>query len=410
MIRTLLLCALSLSPLLASPAWAGDVERAEHIRISEEMKKLASRNAWTAVEAQYQKLEALEAKGEVLTYNENKAGAEAARAIGNITGCRNRLLKAAKIDGKPEVVDWLAEIDASYGPLKIVFDPDFAGERTLVPTAPPFAPDQRAAIGWVATYIVDHDFEGVVPAGEYTISGVVVNVVVGGQTAVAKVERRKEDKKNLVRLAYVGPRAEVGVAALFPAETFDGVVTESAALQPEAFGGAGARLGVGLEMGVSENFGVIAQVGYHNLFGAPAVEDAAPDAYAVTPNSVHMGYGWLAASIRADDLWIAAGPLWGIGVGTVTGLDQACVKSAACADPDGQVFSDTTNADYQQLIGTIMAGGGAASVSYAFVDIGSLRGAVTVEGGAQTDLVRLFPWAQAAFTIAPSSDGGKKKK
>ncbi len=410
MIRTLLLCALTCSPLSLGTAWAGDVERGEHVRISEEMKKLASRNAWTAVEAQYQKLEGLEAKGEVLTYNENKMGAEAARANGNITGCRNRLLKAARIDGKPEVVDWLAEIDASYGQLKITFDPDFAGERSLVPTVPPFAPDQRAAIGWVATYIAENDFDGVLPAGEYTISGVRVTVVVGGAVAVAKVERRKEDKKNLFHFAYVGPRAELGVAVLFPAESFDGVITESGALQPEAFGGAGARLGVGLEMGVSENFGVIAQVGYHNLFGAPAVEDSAPAAYEVGTNSIHMGYGWLAASIRLDDLWIAAGPLWGIGVGTVTGLDPNCVKSAACSGPDGQVFSDTTFADYQQLSGSIMAGGGAASVSYALVDVGALRGAVSVEGGAQTDLVRLYPWAQVAFTIAPSSDGGAKTK
>jgi hypothetical protein len=410
MIRTLLLCALALSPLVAGVAHAGDVERAEHIRISEEMRKLASRNAWTAVEAQYQKLEALEAKGEVLTYNENKMGAEAARAIGNITGCRSRLLKASRIDGKAEVVDWLAEIDASYGPVKIIFDPDFKGERVLVPTEPPFAPDQRAAIGWVATYIVDHDFDGVLPAGEYTVSGTKVMVTVGGAAPTVKIERRKEDKKNLFHFAYVGPRADLGVAVLFPGESFDGVVTESGALQPESFGGAGARLGIGLEMGLSENFGVIAQVGYHNLFGAPVVEDSAPDSYTVNPNSVHMGYGWLAVSVRLDDLWFAAGPLWGIGVGTVTGLDPACVSSAACTDPEGQVFNATDFADYQQLSGTIMAGGGAASVSYAVVDIGSLRGAVSVEGGAQTDFVRLYPWAQAAFTIAPSTDGGKKKK
>lgn len=410
MIRTLLLCALALSPLLVGNAHAGDVERGEHVRISEEMRKLASRNAWTAVEAQYQKLEALEAKGEVLTYNENKMGAEAARAIGNITGCRNRLLKASRIDGKPEVVDWLAEIDASYGPLKVTFDPDFAGERTLIPTEPPFAPDQRAAIGWVATYVTEHDFDGVLPAGEYTISGTKVMVVVGGAPAVVKIERRREDKKNLFHFAYVGPRADLGVAVLFPSESFDGVITESGALQPEAFGGAGARLGVGLEIGLSENVGIIGQVGYHNLFGAPVVEDSAPEEYTVNPNSVHMGYGWLAASVRLDDLWFAAGPLWGIGVGTVTGLDPQCVSSAACADPEGQVFSSTAQADYQQLSGTIMAGGGAASVSYAVADIGPLRGAVSLEGGAQTDLVRLYPWVQAAFTIAPSTDGGKKTK
>ncbi|GDX79792.1 hypothetical protein LBMAG42_16030 [Deltaproteobacteria bacterium] len=399
---------ISLIPFIVAVAYAGEVEHAEHIRISEEMRKLAQRNAWTAVESQYQKLEVLEAKGEVLTYNENKLGAESARAIGNITGCRNRLAKAAKIDGKPEVVDWLSEIDKSYGPLKITFDPDFNGERTLVPTEPPFAPDQRAAIGWVATYIADHNFEGILPAGEYTISGVKVNVVVGGAQAVAKIEPAAGTKRKLVHFAYVGPRLELGVAVLFPGDSFSGVVADSNSLQPESFGGAGGRLGVGLEMGASENFGVIAQVGYHNLFGSPAIGEGAPEGYLVSPNQVHMGYGWLAASIRMDNLWIAAGPLWGIGVGTVTGLDPECVASKACTDPDGQVFGSTEYADYQQLSGTIMAGGGAASVSYAFVDIGTLRGAVSVEGGAQTDLVRLFPWAQVAFTVAPSSDGGKK--
>ncbi len=410
MTRTLLLCALGFAPLVVPIAAAGDVERAEHIRLTEEMRKLAQRNAWTAVEAQYIKLEALEAKGEVLTYNENKLGAESARAIGNITGCRNRLAKAAKLDGKSEIIDWMTEIDASYGPVKVVFDPDFSGERTLIPTVPPFAPDQRAAIGWVATYLAENDFEGILPAGEYTVSGVKVNVVAGSAApvALAKVERLKSDKKNLFHFAYVGPRAELGVAVLFPGDSFDGVVGDSGQLQPESFGGAGGRLGVGLEMGASENFGVIAQFGYHNLFGSPTIEDGAPESYVVSANQVHMGYAWLAASIRLDDLWIAAGPLWGIGTGTVTGLDSACVSSANCADPNGQVFADTRYADYQQLSGTIMAGGGAASVSYAFVDIGSLRGAVTIEGGAQTDFVRLYPWAQAAFTVAPSTDGKTK--
>lgn len=408
MTRFFLLVSLGLCPVLVPLARAGSVEHAEHIRLSEEMKKLAQRNAWSAVEAQYVKLEVLEAKGEVLTYNENKLGAESARALGNITACRNRLGKAARLEGKPEVVDWLAEIDGTYAGVKITFHPDFAGDRTLIPTEPPFAPDQRAAITWVTNYVVEHNFEGILPAGEYTISGVKVNVVVGGATAVASVQPAEGTKINLLHFAYVGPRLELGAAVLFPGDSFEGVVSESNALQPESFGGAGARLGVGIELGATENFGIIAQVGYHNLFGSPAIGEGAPAGYVVSVNQVHMAYGWLAASIRMDDLWIAAGPLWGMGAGTVTGLDPQCVSSGACLDSEGHVFDAAEFGDYQQLSGTIMAGGGAASVSYAFVDIGTLRGAVSVEGGAQTDLVRLFPWAQVAFTVAPSAAGGKK--
>ncbi len=409
MTRTFLLLIIGFSPLFVASAHAGEVERAEHTRISEEMRKLAQRNAWTAVEAQYQKLEALEAKGEVLTFAENKLGAESARAIGNITACRVRLQKAAKIDGNAEIISWLEDIDKSYGPVKITFDPDFAGERLLTPAVPPFAPDQRAAIGWVATYVAEgNNFEGILPAGEYDVSGVKINVAVGGPQALADVQPAAGTKRSLVHLAYVGPRIDVGAAVLFPGETFDGAVSESGLIQPASFGGIGARLGVGLELGISEGFGLIGQVGYHNLFGDPLVENPDSSQYVVEPNSVHMGYGWLAANVRAGDLWIAAGPVYGVGVGTVTGLDPYCADSGKCTNGGDTTYSSVDDAEYQRLSGTIMAGGGAASVSYAFVDIGSLRGGVSVEGGAQTDLVRLYPWAQVAFTLAPSSDGGKK--
>lgn len=407
--RYTLAALLAFSPLAAPMAHAGDVEKAEHIRISEEMRKLAQRNAWTAVEAQYQKLEALESKGEVLSFAENKLGAESARAIGNITGCRNRLAKAAKIDGKPEIIEWLADIDKNYGPVKITFDLDYAGERVLNPAVPPFAPDQRAAIGWVATFITEgNNFEGILPAGEYTISGKTINVVVGGPVAIADIQPEKGTKQKLVHLAYSGFRGDLGAAVIFPGDSFDGAVSENGSLQPSSFGGVGARLGVGLELGASENFGVIMQVGYHNLFGDPLVENPDSTEYVVQANSVHMGYAWLAADVRMGDFWLAGGPLWGIGVGTVTGLDPYCTDSGACTDAEGQVYGSTADAEYQRLSGTIMAGGGALSASYAFVDIGSLRGAATVQGGAQTDLVRLYPWVQVAFTLAPSSDGGKK--
>lgn len=406
--RLTLAAVIMFSPLLAPIAHAGEVERAEHIRLSEEMRKLAQRNAWTAVEAQYLKLEALEAAGEVLTFAENKLGAESARAIGNITGCRNRLAKAAKIDGKPEIIEWLADIDRNYGPVKISFNPDYSGERVLNPSVPPFAPDQRAAIGWVATFITEgNNFDGILPAGEYSVGGQTINVVVGGPQAVADIQPLKGDKRSLMHLAFSGLRADVGAAVIFPGDTFEGAVSESGSVQPGGFGGVGARLGVGLELGATENFGVIAQVGYHNLFGDPLVENPDSIEYVVQPNSVHMAYVWLAGDLRLGDFWLAGGPVWGIGAGTVTGLDPYCVDSAKCTDADGVVYGSTTDAEYQRLSGTIMAGGGALSASYAFVDVGSLRGAATVQGGAQTDLTRLYPWVQVAFTLAPSADGGK---
>ena len=112
------------------------------------------------------------------------------------------------------------------------------------------------------------------------------------------------------------------------------------------------------------------------------------------------GNVWLAAEVRMGKVWLAAGPSWGMGKATVTGADGFCTAAAdACPDvPD----ITSANARYQRLSGTLMAAGGAASASFAVVDLGALAGAVTLEGGAQSDSVRWYPWGQLAFTLAPS--------
>jgi hypothetical protein len=402
--------AVILCAAISPAAIAGDVERAEHTRVSEEMRRLAQRNAWSAVEAQFQKLEALEQKGEVLTYPELKLGAESARAVGDIAACKRRLEKATKLDPKPEVVDWLADIDANYGPVTITFDKRWAGDRTMVPTAPPFAPDQRAAIAFVVGVIETDNYVGVLPAGEYTVSGQKIDVRVGGPIASVSMVPAKGEAGPLLAVAYMGPRLDAGVAVLFPVEASADAIAVSEQLQPGAFGGVGARLGIGLEVGFNERLGVLAQIGYHDLFGDPLVPDAETTQFVVAPNSVHLGYGWLAGVLRFDNLWVAAGPTWGAGIAEVAGVDGYC-QSNACTDAEGTALSagDGEGAAYQRMSGSIMAGGGTAGVSYAFADIGKLRGGVSLLGGAQTDFVRTYPWVQLAFTMAPAGVEGRKK-
>lgn len=395
---------------IAPSALAGDVERAEHTRVSEEMRRLAQRNAWSAVEAQFQKLEVLESKGEVLTYAELKLGAESARAVGDIAACKRRLEKATRLDPKPEVADWLADIDANYGPVAITFDKRWPGERTLVPTAPPFAPDQRAAIAFVVDVLAEENYVGVLPAGEYTVSGKTIDVRVGGPIAAVSLVPAKGEATPLLAVAYLGPRVDAGVAVLFPGEADADAVAASGELQPGAFGGVGARLGLGVEIGFNERFGMLAQVGYHNLFGAPLVPDAETTQYVVAPNSVHLGYGWLAGVLRFDNLWVALGPAWGAGGAEVAGVDAYC-QANPCTDAEGTPLGASSGeaGAYQRLSGSIMAGGPTAGVTYAFADIGKLRGGASLLAGAQTDLYRLYPWMQLAFTVAPTGAEGRKK-
>lgn len=398
--RTLLplLTALALGVAVVPEAHAGDVEKAEHTRLSEEMRKLAQRNAWSAVEANYKRLEELEKKGETISYQDHWLGAESARALGDITATRARLERATKVEAKKEALDWLAEIDANYGRVAIALDPKFQGDKALTPAVPPFAPDQRQSIANAGTALAGgKGYTGLLPAGDYTVGGQTFTVVAGNaKVASVNVGPPPAPPAEPFKPAYVGPRASVGVAFT----SAGAPAAAEGAVQAVGFGGAGARLGVGLEVGLTETVGVIAEVGYHNLFGAPKAEDGSElvstDQFEAPGNSMHLGYGWLAGSVRLGDIWLAAGPVWGAGTGKVTG-EAGAPDAATCES----AFTTECGMRYQRLSGSIKAGGAAGSVSYAMLDLGSLKGAVTLEGGAQTDSSRWYPWGQLAFTVAP---------
>lgn len=402
-----LVLALTFTPVFAPPAFAGDVEKAEHQRISEEMRKLAARNAWPAVEASFKRLEELEKKGEVIAYKEFMLGAEAARALGDMTAARARVERASKVDATKEALDWLADVDANYGKAEISFDGRYQGAKSLAPTVPPFAPDQRASIAFAQAQIdAGKGYTGLLPAGEYTVGESKLMVATGEAVASLRVGPPAAPAKEPFKLAYVGPRAQVGVAYTLAGEVDDAALA-GGGLQAGPFGGAGARLGVGLEVGLSQSFGVIAEVGYHSLFGEATYGGApiaARDEYLVSGNNFHLGYGWLAANLRFGNVWLAAGPIFSAGGGVVTGVDEGCV-GGACGEFSG--LTDET-APYQRLDGDVRMGGGVAALSFALVDFGSLKGAVTVEGGAQSDSLRLYPWGQVAFTIAPSASRRKE--
>ncbi len=400
----LLLCG-SLAPqLLVGEAWAGEVEKAEHTRVSEEMRKLAQRNAWAAVEAQFQKLMALQAAGEILTVGELSLGIQAAQNLGDITAARSRLSQAVRIEANADFQAALDEIDKVYGHVKLDFDPRYGADRTIVPKEPPFAPDQRAAIA-IANNVVlaEKDFDGLLPQGDYTVGSRAFTVAAGKDTGTLEIKPGSGETKAF-EFAWVGPRVTAGVAILSTGGLNANGTSLDAGLQASNFGGAGARLGVGVDAGLTDNIGVLAEVGYHNLFGKPKVDGIAIDSTAtseVQGNSIHMGYGWLAASLRVGNFWAAAGPIWGIGGGSVTGAQGYCVSNpddASCVESGG-LGEDT--AAYQRLSGRIMAGGGAASVSYALIDLGPFSAAATLEGGAQTDSYRLYPWGQLGVTLAP---------
>ncbi len=404
LLSTALLGAASLG--IAPPAHAGDVEKAEHVRVSEEMRKLAQRNAWSAVEAQFEKLLALQSAGEVLTVQELSLGIQAAQNLGDITAARARLEQAIKIEANPDFQQQIQAIDANYGHVKLAYDKRYGGDRVITPASPPFAPDQRASIAIANTVVAaPGDYDGLLPAGDYSIGTHKFTIAAGKDSGNVAITPSTGESKAFA-FAWLGPRATIGVSELVAGGLNSTGSGSSAGLQAANFGGIGARVGVGLDMGITPHVGVLAEVGYHDLFGAEQVDGSPvtnPDGSAVAGNSIHMGYGWLAASFRFDKFWAAAGPIWGIGGGSVTGATGYCVSNPTDSACSANAGLGEENARYQRLNGQIMAGGGAASVSYALFDVGPFSGAVTLEGGAQTDSYRLYPWGQAGLTFAPVS-------
>ena len=168
--------ALVSAPALAQPG-DEDAEQAEYIRLSAEMKTLASKNAWEGVERTFQRLEHT---GVPLKYQDYFLAAQAARAAGNIAAARDRLLKANDIKENREVMDWLWELDSSYGKVSLQCDP---GTLQLEPESMPFHPDRAAAVRFAEKQVADTGtFEGYLPEGNYTFGKFEVTVAPRVQT------------------------------------------------------------------------------------------------------------------------------------------------------------------------------------------------------------------------------------
>ncbi|MCK6507399.1 hypothetical protein L6R53_29215 [Myxococcota bacterium] len=152
--------------LLGPSAWAKDETQAEHDRLSDEIDKLASRQVWSGVERKYRELERL---GVQPTFDDLVHGATAARELGDVERCYQRLKGAAKLDATKDVVNWLWEIDSNYGHVELLTVPSRAAELEVAEL--PFDPNQRKAVDFaMASTRQDGIFVGMLPKGAYTFA------------------------------------------------------------------------------------------------------------------------------------------------------------------------------------------------------------------------------------------------
>lgn len=148
-----------------------EAAHAEYVRLSQELEKLASRNAWPGVERTYTDLVAT---GVSPSFDDHMYGAHSARELGDISAAHTRLLAANAIKEDKQVLDWLWEIDSTYGQVFLAADP---GATELKAEVMPFEPDQAHAVEFAAAKIAETGmFEGYLPQGKYTFGDFEVNI------------------------------------------------------------------------------------------------------------------------------------------------------------------------------------------------------------------------------------------
>ena len=395
-------CLAVMAPVEAS-ALSKAAAQGEHVRLSEEMTRLAKRGHWRGVDRSYRQLAPLVRKGIQITFDDHYLGAQAARELGNVTLVYRRLLMAQAVKSDPDVTNWIADLMGQYGQVELIIPDRYKGEAELVVAMLPLQPDQRSTIGRAQQRVGEgRSYDGLLPGGEYTFGPHTFTVMPGGDTIVlhldkkggGEVRTRAKGEKQPFRFTYSGPRVTLGAGWTQGTESTEG---------PGGFGGVGGRVLAGWEMGVGGPLGVLTQIGYQGLTGSPGDASGVLEEkgqFDLRKDQLHMGTGWLAVTANLGSVWMAAGPMYGLGTGAVTGVGQDCIdKPGSCGDL-GNNSKDTLR--YSRLEGSVRAGGLAMSAGFPVMEMGRLSGALTLHGGALSDTSRWFPFGSLGITVGPT--------
>ncbi len=387
----LAIASCALAPLLlATPALACD--SGEKLRLSQEISRLASKNAWAGVERSYEALLATKCE---LGFEQYWLGAESARYLGKTFEQWERLNEAKRIDPQQQVLESLIAIESNYGRIDLKGDP--RRPPVLTRADMPFAPDQRKSIEWASEVVTNTGaFHGMLPLGEYDVSGVKFTAAVGEEFQAVTVGKQraapvagtgdggevpKGESRGFIR--YAGPIATIGPAFTLSGAPGEPVVDSSGAVmvQPGALAAGGISAELGGEIGLTyraPEAGLALVLGYTGAFGGS--------------NTMHQASGWLAGVLRPGQARIALGPSYTVLYGQGRGIYEAYGTGDQAGLPVEQI-------DYS---GTAWAPGARASLGYGVLDLDKLRGIVELGGNWQTDGSRSYTGIGLRFGIVPA--------
>jgi hypothetical protein len=189
----------------ADPAAAGaGAEAGEYNRLSEEIERLASKNAWAGVERTFLQLLGT---GVEPSFDDWIRGADAARAQGDLASAHARLVAANALREDRTVLESLWDIDSRYGRVSLSCDPD--SYILLEPERTAMDPDLLRSIEFASARI--HDgcrFEGFLPVGTYRLLDEVIEVEPRSPVTVVDlrgVEIDRRTRRDLRRRWSAGP-------------------------------------------------------------------------------------------------------------------------------------------------------------------------------------------------------------
>jgi len=395
--------AMLLGVAWSSPAFACD--SGEQIRLADEQKSLAARNAWTGVERTYEALLATKCE---LRFEQHFLGAEAAKLLGKVYEQSTRLQTAlaqapAATDdaerSKDAIQASIDAIDQSYRKVEIVGDP----RRRPVLSRPemPFATDQRKAVEWAITVVSETgSFKGMLPLGAYVVGDVDFTVETGAEWQVVTVGKAKAPPKppegtdptlvqtggtqNQSFLRYASVVANIGPAFFSspePGKPFvfdDNDANSFQQFAPASVSLTGFAAQVGAELGLTyaePALGLAATVGFQGGLGT---------------NTFLLTNVALSGVARPGELRLALGPQFQITSGNGTGLAEWF--------DIGQV-KENSRIGYK---GVSWGPGVQGSVGYGLLDFNTLRGIVDLGGSWQTDGHRGFYTVGLRVGIVPT--------
>jgi hypothetical protein len=179
--RAILLASL----LLATPALAGNAaNKAEGIRLTQEMNNLATRSAWTGVGRSYERLLAL--AGVTVEIETHLLAAEASRNQGDITQTWRRLHRVLQLDGlHAEAHLQIATIEATYGEVTLRVRNKWTGEAALIGIDLGFSPEYHIALDQAQRELdADGIYNGLLPLGRYQFAHVHFEIIGGPPVSV----------------------------------------------------------------------------------------------------------------------------------------------------------------------------------------------------------------------------------